>query len=82
LLADPIAGYEYFRRSRYQGNRSAPVKAINERPVLGGAVGGTVFSAFKNLLGASAILVLDDVWNTLSDPTTTGDPDPTAGPFE
>jgi hypothetical protein len=82
LLADPIAAYEYFRRSRYQGNRSTPVNAINERPFLGGDVGDSVSSALKTLAQASIIGFMDDIWNTFSDPTTSGDPHPFEGPFQ
>jgi phosphatidylserine/phosphatidylglycerophosphate/cardiolipin synthase-like enzyme len=89
LLADPVEAFELFRRSRYQGNRFcehreflAPrgdLSALND------------VSAFKLLpdsvkttliVTANAILATEvhNIWNTLFDPTTSIDPNPTVGP--
>ena len=79
LLGDPIAAFEYFRRSRYQGNRSALAEGINERPELGGDV---ISDTFKSVLQIATFPFMDAVWNTFIDPSTTADPDPTSGPID
>jgi phosphatidylserine/phosphatidylglycerophosphate/cardiolipin synthase-like enzyme len=87
LLADPLAAFDLFRRTRYQGNRLArfrelaiPFAGINK-----------LVDYVPESLHVPAILVTTfgeailetfrpEVWNTLSDPTSAIDPDPTPGP--
>ena len=87
LLADPIAGFEFFRRSRYEGNRftqlselSLPTPTLSDLPDIVKAIPDWV----KNLLQFSLETTLeafsDDIFNTLSDPTTTLEDNPQPGP--
>ncbi len=87
LLADPMAGFEFFRRSRYEGNRftqlselSLPTPTLSDLPDIVKAIPDWV----KNLLQFSLETTLeafsDDIFNTLSDPTTTLEDNPQPGP--
>lgn len=81
LLGDPIAAFELFRRSRYEGNRFTPFIALDLKQYLGFPTGdGLVIQ----LLSASAIgwadTLIPTLWNDASDPTSYTDPDPTPGP--
>jgi phosphatidylserine/phosphatidylglycerophosphate/cardiolipin synthase-like enzyme len=87
LLADPIAGFELFRRSRYQGNRFVPLTELAlPTPTLGDLP--TLTDALpdwaKQFLQFGVQITLeaesDNIFNTLSDPTTLIDPHPTPGP--
>ena len=81
LLHDPIAAFDLFRRSRYEGNRFTPFNALDLKPYLAIPTGdGLVIQ----LLSASAIgwaaTLVPLIWNDVSDPTSFADPDPTPGP--
>ena len=84
LLADPIAGFELFRRSSYQGNRFVPLDQLKvPTPLLGDLsipgpdwVGNLLKFTIQNVLELES----DDIFNTLSDPTSAIDPDPRPGP--
>jgi phosphatidylserine/phosphatidylglycerophosphate/cardiolipin synthase-like enzyme len=87
LLADPIAGFELFKRSRYQGNRFVPLSELAlPTPTLGELP--ELFDILpewaKQFLQFGMQLTLEvessDIFNTLSDPTTLIDPNPTPGP--
>jgi hypothetical protein len=87
LLSDPIAGFEFFRRSNYQGNRftpltelALPTQTLNDMPGLMDILPTWVKQALQ--LGVQTTLegFSKDIFNTLSDPTTTLDPAPTPGP--
>jgi phosphatidylserine/phosphatidylglycerophosphate/cardiolipin synthase-like enzyme len=83
LLGDPMAAFEYFRRSMFGGNRSVPVEVVNERPHMGGSFDeDSITGALKNLLGISVAAIVEPFWNTFSDATTTLDPQPLQGPLE
>jgi phosphatidylserine/phosphatidylglycerophosphate/cardiolipin synthase-like enzyme len=89
LLADPVEAYELFRRSRYEGNRFcqhrefvAPrgdLSALNDLELF-----QLVPDAVKTTLLATAnsfmLTQIPNIWNTVSDPTTGNDPNPTEGP--
>lgn len=89
VLADPIEAFELFARSRYQGNRyidyrefMAPrgdLAALNDL-----AVFQLVPDSVKVTLIASAnaftLTKMRHAWNTLFDPTTSIEPQPTEGP--
>jgi phosphatidylserine/phosphatidylglycerophosphate/cardiolipin synthase-like enzyme len=89
LLADPMAAFELFRRSRYQGNRLTP---FHEFRVPAAELSGLASHTALQLLPLSVRVMLlatlqaglmtqiPDLWNTLSDPTTNTDPNPTPGP--
>ena len=82
LLADPMAAFEYFRRSMFGGNRSTPVEAVNEEPHFGGSFDeSSVGAALKNLLALGVVAFEETFWNTFSDATTTLDPRPIPGPL-
>jgi len=87
LLSDPMAGFELFRRSHYQGNRftpltelALPTPTLNDLPALMDILPQWV----KQLLQLGVQVTLEvfskDIFNTLSDPTTGIDPDPLPGP--
>jgi phosphatidylserine/phosphatidylglycerophosphate/cardiolipin synthase-like enzyme len=87
LLADPIAGFELFRRSRYQGNRFVPLTELAlPTPTLGDlpALADALPDWAKQFLQFGVQIALeaesDNIFNTLSDPTTLIDPNPTPGP--
>ncbi len=87
LFADPIAGFELFRRSNYQGNRFVPLSQLKVPvPTL-----DTLAESLKAIPTWAAQLLQftvqgaleaesDAIFNTLSDATTTLDPAPTPGP--
>jgi phosphatidylserine/phosphatidylglycerophosphate/cardiolipin synthase-like enzyme len=87
LLADPIAGFELFRRSRYQGNRfttlselAVPTPTLSDLPALTDVLPDWA----KQFLQFGVEITLEaessNIFNTLSDPTTLIDPNPTPGP--
>ena len=81
LLADPVAGFELFRRSPYLGNRASGFDALGVTPELGFP---SERSTPVKMLAAFGLVVADDVvpyvWNTLVEPTSASDPDPVPGP--
>jgi hypothetical protein len=83
LLQDPIAAFELFRRHFFGGNRFVPLSLFdfNDDADL-------QFSISSNLL-ANVLMNIgmgwltgerDKIYNTIVDPTTIDDPDPTPGP--
>jgi len=87
LLADPIAGFELFRRSHYQGNRFVPLSELKvPTPTLASLpqLFEIIPTWARQLLQYAVQNVLelesDDIFNTLSDPTTGIDPAPEPGP--
>ena len=81
LLGDPIAAFELFRRARAQGNRFTPFAALDLKPYLSIATtDGVVMLALKAAISGFTATQLKMLWNTVSDPTSDLDPDPTAGP--
>ncbi len=86
LLADPIAAFDLFRRSWFEGNRFVGQTALDLKPHLGFSPGGNILGL---ALAAGAVLdqavgftdeIVKLIWNDLSDPTSALDPHPTAGP--
>jgi hypothetical protein len=81
LLGDPIAAFELFRRSFYEGNRFTPFSALDLKPYLSVPTGDGLV---VQLLSATAIgwadTLLPTIWNSVVDPTSFEDPDPTPGP--
>ena len=87
LLSDPIAGFELFRRSHYQGNRFTPLTELAvPTPTLSNLPGLTdvLPDWAKQFLQFGVEITLeaesDNIFNTLSDPTTLIDPHPIPGP--
>jgi phosphatidylserine/phosphatidylglycerophosphate/cardiolipin synthase-like enzyme len=87
LLADPMAGFELFKRSHYQGNRFTPLTELAlPTPTLNDPPGlmDILPTWAKDLLQLGVQVTLEafskDIFNTLSDPTTTLDPNPLPGP--
>ena len=86
LLADPIAAFDLFRRSWFEGNRFVRQAALDLKPHLGFSPGGNVLGL---ALTAGAVLdpvvgftdeIVKLIWNDLSDPTSGLDPHPAPGP--
>lgn len=87
LLADPIAAFELFRRSRYQGSRFTPFReflvphADTHLPkMLEGIVGAPAYIALEALLQGFLQGNRAKLWNDIADPTTAVDPNPEPGP--
>lgn len=87
LLGDPIAAFELFRRSRYQGSRFTPFReflvphAGTHLPkMLEGVLGEPVYIALEALLQGFLQANRTKLWNAVADPTTAVDPDPQPGP--
>ena len=89
LLADPIEAFELFRRSRYQGNRFSQYREfLGPRGDLESLNDFELFQLVPELVKATVLglansFVLSEfknIFNTLSDPTTAIDPNPTPGP--
>lgn len=81
LLHDPIAGFDLFLRSHYEGNRFTPFDALYLKPYLNMPIGD---SLMRLLLSAAGIKWVDSlistIWNDFSDPTSFNDPQPGEGP--
>jgi phosphatidylserine/phosphatidylglycerophosphate/cardiolipin synthase-like enzyme len=81
LLADPVAAFELFRRSTFNGNRLSTFDALGITPELGFPSEG---ATWVKLLATLGLVIADDlvpyVWNVFVDPTTATDPDPAVGP--
>src|SRR5207342_1761290 len=87
LLSDPMAAFELFRRSRYQGNRFTPFHeflvphADTHLPkMIEGIVGAPVYIALEAMVQGFLLANRTKLWNAVSDPTTAADPDPEPGP--
>jgi phosphatidylserine/phosphatidylglycerophosphate/cardiolipin synthase-like enzyme len=87
LLADPIAAFELFRRTRYEGNRLVPFRELKVPFAGTNALAGLLPDSLHVLGLAVANLVESAIeahraefWNTLSDPTSFAEPNPVAGP--
>lgn len=87
LLGDPIAAFELFRRSRYQGSRFTPFReflvphADTHLPkMLEGIVGEPAYIALEALLQGFLQANRTKLWNAIADPTTAVDPNPEPGP--
>jgi len=81
LLSDPIAAFDLFLRSHYEGNRFMPFNALDLKSYLSVP---TADGLIIQLLSASAIVyaatLIPTIWNDLSDPTSYNDPKPDRGP--
>jgi phosphatidylserine/phosphatidylglycerophosphate/cardiolipin synthase-like enzyme len=83
LLADPLAAFELFERSRYAGNRLARFRELRV-PFAGVAAVTELLSGDLNVLGLGVVNVVqtvleghrEGVWNTITDPTSTAEPAP------
>ncbi len=87
LLGDPIAAYELFRRSRYQGNRFTPFREFmlpHAGEHLPETLGAILPTPVKIAIEAaiSGVLQADrkKIYNTIADPSNGVDPDPRPGP--
>jgi hypothetical protein len=89
LLADPVEAFELFHRSRYQGNRFSQYREyLGPRGDLEALNDFEIFQLIPEslkltLIAAANSFVLtqiNNIYNTLSDPTTAADPNPTEGP--
>jgi hypothetical protein len=87
LLGDPIAAFELFRRSRYEGNRFTPFReflvphAATQLPkMLEGIVGQPAYILLESLVQAFLFANRSKIYNAVSDPTTGLDPSPEPGP--
>jgi phosphatidylserine/phosphatidylglycerophosphate/cardiolipin synthase-like enzyme len=82
LLGDPIAAFELFRRSRFEGNRFTPFEALDLKPYLDVPVGDGLII---NLLAATIIgwtaSHVELLWNDVLDPTSFSDEHPVPGPL-
>jgi phosphatidylserine/phosphatidylglycerophosphate/cardiolipin synthase-like enzyme len=77
LFRDPIAGFELFKRSRYQGNRvvplnelAVPVPTLSELPDLIEQLPSAVSNFIQLTLQVAVEPFGDRILNTISDPTT------------
>lgn len=87
LLGDPMAAFELFRRSRYQGNRFTlfreflvPHAGTHLPKMLEGILGKPAYIALELLVQSFLLANRTKLYNTISDPTTSVDPDPEPGP--
>lgn len=83
LLQDPIAGFELFRRHFLGGNRFVPLSMFdfNDDPDLRFSINSNLLvNALSNLGMGWLVTERDKLYNTITDPTTFDDPQPTPGP--
>jgi phosphatidylserine/phosphatidylglycerophosphate/cardiolipin synthase-like enzyme len=83
LFADPIGGYELFRRSRYQGNRFIRYPELLVPPYLGISDMGIpepLGILVQGLVATAIDAYRQPVWNTVIDPDTHNDPNHEPGP--
>lgn len=83
LLQDPIAAFELFRRNFYGGNRFVPFSLFdfNDDPELKFSISSNLLAnALMNFGMGWFVTHREQLFNTLSDPTTIDDPQPTPGP--
>ena len=83
LFRDPIAGFELFRRSRYQGNRvvplnelAVPAPTLSELPELIEQLPSAVSNFIQLTVQVAVEPLSDRIFNTVSDPTTTLESEP------
>jgi hypothetical protein len=87
LLADPLAAFELFGRTRYAGNRLARFRELSV-PFAGLPAVAEVLTAelkpvaeiVKNALFLALEVNRTEIWNTATDPTSATDPAPREGP--
>lgn len=77
LFRDPIAGFELFKRTRYQGNRvvpldelAVPVPTLNDLPELIEQLPAAVSNFIQLTLQVAVEPHSEQIFNTISDPTT------------
>ena len=77
LFRDPIAGFELFKRTRYQGNRviplnelAVPVPTLNDLPEIIEQLPAAVSNFIQLTLQVAVEPHSEQVFNTISDPTT------------
>jgi phosphatidylserine/phosphatidylglycerophosphate/cardiolipin synthase-like enzyme len=83
LLQDPIAAFELFRRHLFGGNRLMPLSTfdLNDDADLQFSINSNLLlNALSNLGMGWFTSVRDKIYNTIVDPTTIDDPQPTPGP--
>lgn len=83
LLQDPIAAFELFRRHFFGGNRLMPLSAfdLNDDADLQFSINSNLLvNALTNLGMGWFTSIRDKIYNTIVDPTTIDDPQPTPGP--
>ena len=83
LLQDPIAAFELFRRHFYGGNRFMPLDVfdLNDDANLQFSINSNLLmNALTNIGMGWFTSVRDKIYNTIVDPTTIDDPQPTPGP--
>ncbi len=83
LLQDPIAAFELFRRHFLGGNRFMPLDMfdLNDDTDLQFSINSNLLmNALANIGMGWFTSVRDDMYNTIVDPTTIDDPQPTPGP--
>jgi phosphatidylserine/phosphatidylglycerophosphate/cardiolipin synthase-like enzyme len=82
LFGDPIAAFDLFRRSRYEGNRFTTFNALNVNYYLTiPGTDGLVLQILEYIVIPTLVNpMIPTIWNTVTDPTTNLDPDPTEGP--
>lgn len=87
LLGDPIAAYELFRRSRYQGNRFTPFRefllphADTQLPaILSAILPQPVVIALEAAISGVLTAERKNIYNSISDPTSAVDTHPRPGP--
>ena len=89
VLADPVEGFELFRRSRYAGNRFTPYRefvaprgdlsALNDMK-LWKLLPDSVKVTLLATVNAFTMTQVPNIWNTMTDPTTSLELNPTEGP--
>lgn len=83
LLQDPIAAFELFRRHFYGGNRFMPLSMfdLNDDADLQFSINSNLLmNVLANIGMGWFTSVRDKMYNTIVDPTTIDDPQPTPGP--
>lgn len=87
LLADPLAAFELFRRTRYEGNRLVKFRELTI-PFAGTNALADLLPDSLHVLGLGVANLFEtvieahraDFWNTLADPTTAAERNPQPGP--
>lgn len=81
LVEDPIAAFELFRRSFYEGNRFVGFEALDVQAALGTSVSTGTMGLVLAALGAPALLPdIRTLWDDASDPTSFSDLAHSSGP--
>ncbi len=83
LFRDPIAGFELFKRTRYQGNRivplgelAVPVPTFNDLPEIIEKLPAAVSNFIQLTLQVAVEPHSEQIFNTISDPTTALEDEP------